>query len=218
VLLVAGMYGKINMRIVQVGANKGNTDNDPVWKLCQENLPESLDWYLYFVEPNPKAVEILRKSYENFNHIDILPYAVTDIPGLQNVQLFIDNDHLISSAGSQHCSLLKDHLTRHGHSDDVISSIQVLSFNLNDIFTLFGINNGIDDDLIDYLQIDTEGYDGKILLGANLSALNIKKIEFEHCHLDPEECRKVVEKLLNHSYQLVSRTHDDLVFERKINE
>lgn len=196
------------MKIVQIGANKGNTDNDPVWKLCQDNLPESLKWELYFVEPNPKAVKILEQSYKDFLFVDILPYAVTDTPIMTDVQLFIDNDDLEAHAGSQHCSLLKDHLLKLQHRKEVISSIRVLAFNLNDIFTLFGIH----EDTVDYLQIDTEGYDGKILLGADLNRCKINQIEFEHCYLDPEECHKVVEKLLNHDYKLVSRTHDDLVF------
>ena len=53
------------MKIVQIGANKGNTDNDPVWKLCQENLPNSKSWDLLFVEPNMKALKILRDNYTN---------------------------------------------------------------------------------------------------------------------------------------------------------
>ena len=134
------------MKIVQIGANKGNTDNDPVWKLCQENLPDSLlNWYLYFVEPNPKAVNILRESYKKFNHVDILPYAVTDTPIMTDNQLYIDNDSLITHAGSQHCSLYREHLKKLGHKDEVISSIRILSFNLNDIFTLFGITDEVID-------------------------------------------------------------------------
>lgn len=202
----------MSKKIVQIGANKGNTDNDPVWKLCQENLPSSLNWYLYFVEPNPKAVDILKESYKKFNHVDILPYAVTDTPIMTDAQLYIDNDDSEENAGSQHCSLIKGHLLNHNHSEDVISSIRVLSFNLNDIFTLFGIT----DEVIDYLQIDTEGYDGKILLGADLCKLNINVIEYEHIHLSGTERNDVHNKLVKDGYKFCWIKSEDTRYEKII--
>lgn len=193
------------MKILQIGANKGNTDNDPIWKLCQENLPESLKWDLWLVEPNIKAVEILRKNYLDcgFQNVKCIPFAISD--KFEDVILYVDND-IPGNEGSQHSSLNKKHLFKMGHTDSVIVEKLVKAIPLNSI--LWG--------KIDFLQIDTEGYDGKILLGADLTH-DIKKIQFEHCHLEQNEFKQVVEKLISYDYCLIFKDREDCIFKKVSN-
>lgn len=194
------------MIIVQVGANKGNTDNDPVWKLVNENLPESLSWKLIFIEPNKKALAILTENYRNigFTYPNILTYNYAVSDKTQYLTLYVDND-VPGNEGSQHASLSRSHLNKLGHDDSVITEMPVYGHKLNAFL--------IGEKPIDYLQIDTEGWDGKILLGADLNSYKIKKIQFEYCHLEYEECRAVVKKLVDHGYKYVSKTHEDITFE-----
>lgn len=88
------------MVIVQIGANKGKTDNDPIWKLCQDNLPESLNYNLFLVEPNPKACEILKENYKDFKNVTIIQKAISNYCGY--IDLYVDNDDKVNHYGSQH--------------------------------------------------------------------------------------------------------------------
>lgn len=192
------------MNIVQIGANKGKTSNDPVWKLVNENLPESLSWNMTLIEPNPKAIDILKENYTSIGFIKnilIYNYGVSDTLGYRS--LYVDND-VPGNEGSQHASFNKSHLHKLEHDDSVITEIRTYCYKL-DNFLFYNT--------VDYLQIDTEGWDGKILLGADLGISKIKKIQFEYCHLEYEECRAVVKKLIDFGYKYVSKTHEDIIFE-----
>ncbi len=195
------------MKIVQIGANKGNTDNDPVWKLCQENLPESQSWDLLFVEPNMKALKILRDNYTNagFHNTKFLQVAASYESNI--LTLHLDHDNIEGSEGSQHCSLYKDHMHKMGHSDSVLSTVLVSSLTLADILK-------IADGTVDYLQIDTEGHDAVILLGCNLSKFDIKKIEYEHLHIGNTINNEVNNHLTTHGYHLVNKNHEDSIYEK----
>lgn len=190
------------MRIVQVGANKGNTDNDPVWKLVQANLPNSLDWSLVLIEPNPYAVKILRETYKDFSNVHILECACGDEDG----QSILYVDHLDEGNGSQHASLIYNHLIKHDHKSEVIGLISVKIHKLGDL---------IDSSCpIDLLQIDTEGYDYKVLLGCDLSKFDIRRIQYEHCHLSHNDAQLASTYLIGNGYQLVSANVIDSTYER----
>lgn len=195
------------MKIVQIGANKGNTDNDPVWKLCQENLPDSQNWELLFVEPNMKALKILRDNYTNagFYKTKFLQIAASYKSDI--LTLYLDHDNVAGSEGSQHCSLYKDHMHKMGHSDAVISTALVSSLALDDILK---IANGS----VDYLQIDTEGHDFAILLGCNLKEFDVKKIEYEHLHISADNNNLVNNYLNSCGYHLVNKNHEDSIYEK----
>jgi len=191
------------VHIIQVGANKGNTDNDPVWKLCQENMPASLDWKIDLIEPNPKAVEICRENYRvaGFTNVVVFCCGISDTH--EELDLFIDND-VPGNEGSQHASMNRSHLHKLGHSDQVISTRRVTCYPLHEFFH---------ESVVDILQIDTEGYDAKVLLGCDFTGLTIKKIQFEHIHISPEEFAAVVSKLEEIGYKRTYFGPEDVVYE-----
>lgn len=193
------------MIILQIGANKGNTDNDPIWKLCQEQLPNSLHWELYFVEPNPFSLDILKINYElaGFKNTNYFNCAITD--QFKSVILYIDNDRAL---GSQHCSLHKDHMYKMGHHESVISEIEVQGVQLSEI--LDKINKPID-----FLQIDTEGHDAVILLNCQLKKYNIKTIEYEWIHLKNQELEMLHSHLIQQGYTFIHREGEDERWTRK---
>jgi FkbM family methyltransferase len=193
------------MNIVQVGANKGSTDNDPVWKLCQENMPESLDYKLLLIEPNPRACQILAENYKDFRNVDILEMAISDHNG--KTTLFVDNHDNPAHYGSQHASLHKNHLRKMGHKEELINSIEVNVTTLNRAIGHL--------EYINYLQIDTEGHDAVILLDLNLEVVPIARIEFEHSHLNGDELQKVVDKLVDHGYYMVWKNYEDVNFAKR---
>jgi FkbM family methyltransferase len=191
------------MRIVQVGANKGNTDNDPVWKLVQANLPDSLEWDFVLIEPNPDAIAELRKSYKDFKNVQFIECGCADTTFTS--LLFINS--LEEKNCSQHASLIYDHLIKHEHDPSVIDGIEVEVLTLNDI---------LDASLpIDYLQIDVEGMDYKVLLGCDLTKFNIKKIQYERCHLNEGDKQAAHEYLVKHGYKLIKMDLLDVIYEKK---
>ncbi len=197
------------MNILQIGANKGNTDNDPVWKLCMDNYPKSLDWKMVFVEPNRVALDILKDNYleKGFlpSAISCYYYGISDEHS--NGILYIDN-HIAGNLTSQHASLDKNHLIKMGHDEDAISELHITIYPLKSFLDVYRD--------LDYLQIDTEGHDGKIILGVeSFTKYSVKLIEFEYCHLETEECKKVIAKLYNEGYEYVSKTHEDIIFKLK---
>lgn len=192
------------MIIVQIGSNKGNTDNDPVWKLCQENLPNSLGWQLFLIEPNPKAFSRLCEAYSAFTSATFIEAAVTNTNGF--ITLFVDNHMKEGHEGSQHASLIPEHLDKMGHHRDKVSTIYVKSITFDSIVDLYDLKS------IDYLQIDAEGYDAKIVYGIDFNKINIAKLEFEHCHIHPDTLKEVVKKLIDANFILNWKNKEDICY------
>jgi FkbM family methyltransferase len=190
------------MIIVQIGANKGNTDNDPIWKLCQENAPDSYNWHLILVEPNPKAIPIIRRNYEGegFLNVDVVNIGVSDKE--EELTLYVDND-IPGNEASQHSSLYKSHMHKMGHSESALTEYKVKCVPLSYILPLE----------VDYLQIDTEGYDDKILLATDFNYHKVNKIEYEHVHIGAERNTLVKQHLESFGYTIKSVTFEDTIYE-----
>jgi FkbM family methyltransferase len=58
---------------------------------------------------------------------------------------------------------------------------------------------------IDYLKIDTEGYDLIVLKGLDLDKVNVKMIKIEHKHLNVD---KIIEHLKKYNYMIYTETDD----------
>lgn len=64
---------------------------------------------------------------------------------------------------------------------------------------------------LDFLQIDTEGYDAEIILTLDLDVRSTSIINFEHSHLSNQVKKKLYKLLESHGYLLVlhNRTSGD---------
>lgn len=190
--------------IVQVGANKGATDNDPVWALCQKNLPESLEWELLLFEPNPKAARICRANYKecDFKNVTIVESAVSNCEGI--VELYIDND-IPGNEGSQHASMYLSHMYKMSHKDEALVKIHVPCVTLNDYIPYE----------VDYLQIDTEGHDDVIVNSIDFDRFDIKMIEFEKIHIGQHRLNRTTKLLLQNGYKFLWMSNEDICFGRQ---
>ena len=190
------------MIIVQIGSNKGNTDNDPVWAMCNANIPQSYDWELILVEPNPKGVAILSKNYidAGFKNVKVINCGVSDKE--EDLILYIDND-VPGSEASQHCSMKKSHMHKMGHADSVITEHPIKCVTLSSILP----------PKVDYLQIDTEGYDFKVLMGCDFTRHKIDIIEYEHVHISEEENSLLRKRLEENGFRETGKTAEDTQFQ-----
>ena len=193
------------MNIIQIGSNKGNTDNDMIWAICEQAKPQSYKWNLTLVEPNPHAMSILKKSYEKFENVRFVEAAVSNKRG--SSYLYVDNVDKVGHEGSQHASLNRSHLLKMGHQKADISSIQVSIILFDD---LVGYNQQID-----LLQIDTEGYDFDILMSIDLNKYSINRIYYEHVHMTKKQHDIISDKLKTHGYkQQKSCSQEDEVWSK----
>lgn len=189
--------------IVQIGTNKGNTNNDPVWAMCMESAPESFDWDIILVEPNPKAASIIENNYSSagFKNFGVINLGISDKE--EDLILYVDND-IPGNEVSQHASLYKSHMYKMGHTDSCLTEYKIKCVPLSYVL--------VDD--VDYLQVDTEGHDDKILMGCDFNYFNVKKIEYEHAHLGEQRNKDLLNYLVSFGYRVIKQTLEDTIVEK----
>jgi FkbM family methyltransferase len=167
------------MKVVQIGSNKGNDS-------LSENLLsnyEELEFGL-FVEAIPLHINDLRKCYSKFKNITIENIAIKT-PDYQSekIKFYL---HTNDAPYYGISSTSKEHILQHERDVPHLQGGKILEFELNcisldDLFKKYNITN------LDWLVLDTEGMDAKILLSLEWSKYNIKRVEFEYLHLKNDE-------------------------------
>jgi FkbM family methyltransferase len=161
----------INNRIYfQIGTNNGN---DNFLKLVHLNKPD----IIILVEPNEKLINEIQKNYNNIKNVYIYNNAVyykddeileLYIPAKNGIIGTMADNGIIYNNG--HFSLLP--MNDWGNKNDMVK-ITTKSITFDKICSIHGITN------IDYLQIDTEGFDSEIIKMIDLSKYKINRIRFE---------------------------------------
>lgn len=192
------------MNIIQIGANKGNTDNDMVWAMCEQAKPQSYKWNLILVEPNPYAMSILKKSYDKFENVRFVEAAVSNRRG--SSYLYIDNVDKAGHEGSQHASLNKSHLLKMGHQKTDITSIQVSTILFEDLVNY--------NQPVDLLQIDTEGHDFEILMSIDFNRHVVNRICYEYIHMTKKQHDAIINELRTFGYERKSVSQEDEVWSK----
>lgn len=172
------------MKVVQIGSNKGN---DSLSEHLLSNYDE-LELGL-FVEAIPFHINDLKKCYSKFENVIIENIAIKtpDYQG-DKIKFYLhtkdDPYYEISSSN-------KEHVLQHERDIPYLQGGKIIEFELNcicldDLFEKYNIIN------LDWLFLDAEGIDAKILLSLDWKKYNIKRVEFEFLHLKEDE-----EKILN---------------------
>ena len=185
--------------IIQIGANVGNSDADPVWPVLQQNPTATA----YLIEPNPKAYAKLKENYKPFPNVKCFNYAVGDADG--TITLYVDN-YENTEGTSVHASCSYKHLLGHGHAEDehpptALECRQVTLYS-------FLKEEGILDEEIGALVIDAEGYDEQIIKSIDFGRISINRVWFEWCHIggpharDPVRIRELNAYLTSFGYQV----------------
>lgn len=105
-------------------------------------------------------------------------------------------------------SLEKKHLEKLSIDINELKTIKVNSLTFDSLCKKYNINN------IDYLKIDAESYDGKIIRSINFLKFNIKEINFEYEHLTTEDLRLTKEYLIKNSYKETKQIDSNLYYSK----
>jgi len=148
--------------IMQIGANAGYTPEgeDVIWPVIRDR-----GWRGLFVEPLPEPFGRLVENYSDMDGHIFENCAVMDFDGEVTICYEEGGDSRIASVNDQHMSRNR-------------ARIIVPCFKLE---TLVKKHNMLDVPF-ELLQIDTEGMDGRILIGTDFTHVLPRYIRFEHVH------------------------------------
>lgn len=145
---------------LDIGANVGDLSF-----LLKYYLPHSL---IYSFEPNPYTFRILSEKFKERDNVRIFNYGFSSVE--KNATLYSYEEDTTSG----HASLLKEVFT------DLYKANSIIEFQIF-LKTLDGFCKEFDLEMIDYIKIDTEGFEFDILQGGAdiIGANKISLIQFE---------------------------------------
>jgi len=194
----------VNFSFIQIGGNDGVSFDDFYRKIIERQKKCGL-----ILEPSPNYYRLLEVNYTNLPEIILLPYAIFENRG--KVELFELNDKGLKNHpkwASGIGSVDINHLLKLNVKPEEISKVVVEGITFNDLLQMNPSFYSVD-----YLQIDTEGYDLEVLKSIDFDVFNVKIIKFEFVNLSDLEQKQAV-RLLYSSYQLY-RNEMDMVCLRR---
>jgi len=174
---------------VQVGACDGNT-HDPVYDIIKRGFFNSV-----LIEPIPRNFSALQKSYEGVDHVTFINAAVGTSSGESTIYTVKNEGKWKDSEWArQWASFDKNHLLKHGVSDEEIEKCQIKCITMEEL------SQTLPGEKIDVLQIDTEGYDAKVVEMALQLKNHPSAIYFEFVHIGHLELQDIFQKLNRAGY------------------
>jgi FkbM family methyltransferase len=200
---------------VQIGTNNGN---DNFNKKVKSDCPD----LVILVEPNSYLIPHILQNYQEVNNVQLLTNCIhyeddkeisLYIPAIKKQYGSIAENGIRYS--DVHFSVVP--MNDWGNKEDMIE-IKSSSITFDTLCKRFSITE------IDYLQIDTEGFDSEIIKMIDLKKYKIRKIRYERWEFDTscfnrhnenhdmfgKNGMKVVEdKLISHGYKLTPINDED---------
>jgi FkbM family methyltransferase len=161
----------------QIGTNNGN---DRFRDLVLQNKPD----LVILVEPNLNLLDEIKRNYNFTKNVYIYNNAVY-YTNDEDITLYIPSKNGVWGAradnglvyGDGHFSLVP--MNDWGDKNDMVK-ISTKSITFDEICRRHNITN------IEYLQIDTEGFDSEIIKMIDLTKYNIAQIRFEKWTFNPQ--------------------------------
>lgn len=196
--------------IIQIGSHVGNTLNDPIFNVIDD------DTTLILVEPVPYLFEQLKNNYNkktiNNQNIFFINKAVSNFVGEINLTVPSEKNNFseLPSWASQLASVDPFHAL--GHINNLlVETITVKTTTINQIVSDYNITH------IDLLHTDTEGHDFTILMNYNFH-IKPQNIMFEHKHMDGlltvgSNYLQLSNKLFSLGYKQIHHDSEDSIFQ-----
>lgn len=192
-------------KIIVIGANDG---------LSFDNLFQSLDPKKVsglVIEPSKKYFSFLNKNLKDFNKIKFLNLAVTNNDGYYPLyQLNFKGLAKLPDWGKGLGSFSKENLLKFEQITEEDIELEVVQgMNFNNIVKRFSFYH------IDYLQIDTEGFDAEIIKMINFNSFSTLLLKFEWVNLNSIEIKECKDKLMRQNF-FITQVGGDLICYSKL--
>lgn len=158
---------------IQIGTNNGN---DNFRKLVIQNKPD----LVILVEPNSQLINLIQENYRDIQNVYIINKALYYQDDI-DISLYIPETDEFNKAKNG-CNYSDAHYSLVPMNDwgQTLQSITTKSIRFNTLCEIFNINK------IDYLQIDTEGFDSEIIKMIDFTKYKIYKIRYEKWLFDKD--------------------------------
>tara|TARA_B100002019_G_C21225866_1_gene577336 strand:- start:766 stop:1518 length:753 start_codon:yes stop_codon:yes gene_type:complete len=187
--------------IIQIGANDGMRF-DVLNKYIKKYNPKVI-----LVEPIKSNFLDLKKNYKNQKNLFFENSAISvdnkinKLFKVKNSKLGLYDEHIIGIT-----SFEKNHLIKHGVKKNHIIEEIVNSISISELLKKYSIED------LDLLYIDTEGYDGEIILDF-LNKSRLKPIIiFEYVHINHQVLKKTLNQLNNNKFYFFKIDENILCF------
>ena len=165
----------------QIGTNDGN---DLFQKKVRAEKPD----LVILVEPNKDFEPIIRKHYAGVQNVFIFSKAIY-YENKADVSLFVPGKRGVFGSRADngwtyshtHFSLMP--MNDWGSKEDMVE-LKTSGIRFDTLCNVFGLTH------IDYLQMDTEGFDSEIIKMIDFSKIDIRQIRYEQWNFDSKEFTK----------------------------
>ena len=187
-------------QMIQIGCHDGKSD-DPAFELMTKYSFKAL-----LVEPQAELINQAKLLHRSRTDTQFAMCAISELSGeLELYKLKNDSRIFFPEIVPGHYGLIETKFINQLRSANParinlaehIESVKVETKTLINLVDDFKIAR------VDYLQIDTEGYDAKILMSIDFKKLRPSVINFEHSHLSRDEKNQVYDELHRNGYHLV---------------
>ena len=204
----AAYKGKVNF--IQVGSSNG-VSADPINKIIMSH-----DWHGILVEPVKYIFEELKKNYSLIK--DRLIFENSAISNTNGKLKFYrlkksENPNLpywYEQLGSFNKEVVIKHKDAIPGFDELFFEDSVNAITFKDLISKHNIKK------VDFIEIDTEGYDFEILKMIPFSDLKVDFIMFENRHLSDRDYRKALRLLKDNGFVLGSKYKDTIAVSKEI--
>jgi FkbM family methyltransferase len=185
-----------NIFFIQIGANDG-MKFDPTYLYVRK-----YGWKGILVEPVNYVFKKLKKNYEGVRGLIFEDVAIGDKEGFKNFYMLKKSENeKLPLWYDEIGSFSKEHVLKHKNRikdiDKRITTEKIKVLTLGSLFEKYHVNK------IDFLQIDTEGYDQQILKQIPFNKLKPSMIVYEDRHLSKEEKESCQNLLRNNGYTII---------------
>lgn len=163
----------------QLGSNDGIT-GDPLYRFVLWHR-----WHGVTVEPVPSTFERLSHNYRWTKRVKSVQAAVGQVSGTRTLYVIAGRHEEDPEWVDQVASFDHEHVLRHARTlaslEERIISMNVKVMSVGDLWSWAGKER------VDFLHVDIEGEDARVLLSAPLKEMGVSSVLYEYIHLHPDE-------------------------------
>jgi FkbM family methyltransferase len=208
--------------VIQIGANDG-INNDPIHKFIRRD-----SWQGVLLEPQKYVFEkYLKPLYSKSDGIVVLNAALDYNDGHKPIfKLAFSNSRwatgltsfnrkvleMAVDSGAVEIQAKKEGIILPEKKDDYISEEKVMCISTSSMLRQNNIEK------IDWLQIDTEGFDYEIIKMFNIDETRPTVISYENMHLSEEDKKSCIDYLISKNYKIRNFEGNTLAMRNPLNQ